>query len=222
MVNKTKDIISKLLDNSAYISPEESSIIEKIIGEYPYFQQAYLLQTQFLKNHNSFYKNSLQKTSARTINRSRIYELIEIRKKNNHNIAPGEDDERKKKSKEQKKTEISTETDEKVKKKSYLEWIKEIKSNNSPANTKIFDAIENFLKERPKIVPKRNEDTKPPAIIEKSIEERQMLMTETLANLYVKQRKYDKAIQAFKILSLKYPKKSSYFANRIKELKKLK
>jgi len=116
--------------------------------------------------------------------------------------------------------EEKTVPDEKSKK-SYLEWLQEFKNiqTKTPPPNKTFDIIDKFLKERPKIVPKKNVSVKPPDIIEKSIVEKQMLMTETLANLYVKQKKYDKAIQAFRILSLKYPKKSSYFANQIKEIK---
>ena len=44
-------------------------------------------------------------------------------------------------------------------------------------------------------------------------------MTETLANLYIEQGKNSLAIKALSILSLKFPEKSRYFANRIKELK---
>ena len=48
------------------------------------------------------------------------------------------------------------------------------------------------------------------------------VMTETLARIYTKQKKYSNAIKAYEILSLKFPEKSSFFANQIKELKKLK
>ena len=48
------------------------------------------------------------------------------------------------------------------------------------------------------------------------------LITETLAKIYVNQEKYNKAIRAYKILSLKYPKKSSFFADRIEKIKNLK
>jgi uncharacterized protein HemY len=44
-------------------------------------------------------------------------------------------------------------------------------------------------------------------------------MTETLAHLYWKQKKYGEAKKAFKILSLKYPEKSSLFADCIKQIK---
>ncbi len=44
--------------------------------------------------------------------------------------------------------------------------------------------------------------------------------TETLAKIYVAQGYYDKAIQAYKILRLKYPEKSNLFADQISQLKK--
>ena len=50
----------------------------------------------------------------------------------------------------------------------------------------------------------------------------ELLVTETLAQLYVEQENYDKAIQTYKILILKFPeKKNSYFASAIKKIKKL-
>jgi len=58
-------------------------------------------------------------------------------------------------------------------------------------------------------------------IAEKSVAETDELITETLAMIYFEQKKYDKALDAFKKLSLKYPEKSVYFANRIEEIEKL-
>ena len=54
-----------------------------------------------------------------------------------------------------------------------------------------------------------------------SIEENEALMTETLANIHIKQKHYHKAITIFEKLSLKYPEKSIYFAARIKEMERL-
>ena len=45
--------------------------------------------------------------------------------------------------------------------------------------------------------------------------------TETLARIYIKQGKYDKAIEIIRRLSLNYPKKSRYFADQIRFLGKL-
>ncbi|OIQ27963.1 MAG: hypothetical protein BM564_11240 [Bacteroidetes bacterium MedPE-SWsnd-G2] len=47
------------------------------------------------------------------------------------------------------------------------------------------------------------------------------LMTETLARIYLEQKNFDKAIQSYKILSLKYPEKSGFFADQIKAVKQL-
>ena len=44
-------------------------------------------------------------------------------------------------------------------------------------------------------------------------------MTETLAELYVKQFKYKEALKAYKVLCLKYPEKISLFADQIKTIK---
>ncbi|MCD8184322.1 MAG: tetratricopeptide repeat protein [Bacteroides sp.] len=45
--------------------------------------------------------------------------------------------------------------------------------------------------------------------------------TETLAKIYVKQHRYDKALEIIKKLSLNYPKKNAYFADQIRFLEKL-
>ena len=46
-------------------------------------------------------------------------------------------------------------------------------------------------------------------------------MTETLAKVYLEQNKYENAIKAYKILSLKYPEKSGFFADQIKRIRTL-
>ena len=48
-----------------------------------------------------------------------------------------------------------------------------------------------------------------------------MFFTETLARIYIKQKKYEKAYQIIKQLSLNYPEKNIYFADQIRFLEKL-
>lgn len=80
-----------------------------------------------------------------------------------------------------------------------------------------FDLIEQFIKNKPKIAASPTDENLDISV--ESTIENESLMTETLARVYLEQKKYDKAIQAFKILSLKYPEKSSFFADRIKAIK---
>ncbi len=84
---------------------------------------------------------------------------------------------------------------------------------------KKFALIDKFIASNPKIVPR--EDS-PKIDISKSAKfDKKELMTETLARVYLEQKKYKKAIQAYKILSLKYPEKSGFFADRIKAVEKI-
>ncbi len=98
--------------------------------------------------------------------------------------------------------------------------IEEKTTSNDPEKQKKLDIIDKFIEANPKIAPVK-ETTKAPANISKSIEEPTHLMTETLAKVYLEQKKYIKAIQAYEILILKYPEKSSFFADRINEIKNL-
>jgi len=96
--------------------------------------------------------------------------------------------------------------------------IKKARPKNEAIKKK-YDRIDKFIATNPKIVP-----TEQSAIIDiskSSTIDQNELMTETLARVYLEQKKYKKAIQAFKILSLKYPEKSSFFADRIKAVEKL-
>ena len=83
---------------------------------------------------------------------------------------------------------------------------------------KKFDLIEKFIELNPKI-PQAKDSASVPANVAKSNEMPSSIMTETLAQIYLEQKKYTKAIQAYDILILKYPEKSSFFADRIKNIK---
>ena len=83
---------------------------------------------------------------------------------------------------------------------------------------KKFDLIEKFIELNPKI-PQAKDSMSVPANVAKSNEMPSSIMTETLAQIYLEQKKYTKAIQAYDILILKYPEKSSFFADRIKNIK---
>ncbi|KGO86020.1 hypothetical protein Q765_13240 [Flavobacterium rivuli WB 3.3-2 = DSM 21788] len=85
---------------------------------------------------------------------------------------------------------------------------------------KKYSLIDKFIEANPKIAPVKK-DSPTPANTGKTTTESPGLMTETLARVYLEQKKYTKAIQAYEILILKYPEKITFFADRILEIKNL-
>lgn len=83
-----------------------------------------------------------------------------------------------------------------------------------------FNLIDRFIELNPKIKPVDKNAINTDVILESSTEN-ESLMTETLAKVYLEQKKYDNAIKAYRILILKYPEKSGFFADRIKAIKNL-
>ena len=79
------------------------------------------------------------------------------------------------------------------------------------------EIINQFIENNPKIEPVSKDKVIPISIPE--TKQDNALMTETLAKVYLEQKKYKNAIQAYRILSLKYPEKSGFFADQIKRIK---
>ncbi|WP_409417333.1 tetratricopeptide repeat protein [Flavobacterium sp. PS2] len=84
------------------------------------------------------------------------------------------------------------------------------------------ELIDKFIETSPKISPVKQTTTVAANIqIDINKDDNTYLMTETLARVYLEQKKYTKAIQAYEILILKYPEKISFFADRISDIKTL-
>lgn len=82
------------------------------------------------------------------------------------------------------------------------------------------DALLNkFIKEEPSISRPQADFYNPVKNAKQSVEESPDLVTETLAKIYVLQKNYTKALQAYEQLSLVYPEKKTFFATQIKKIK---
>ena len=77
--------------------------------------------------------------------------------------------------------------------------------------------IDKFIENNPKISPIKDDVD---FIVKEKSNDISHLMTETLAQLYVEQKLYTKAIQAYKILQEKHPERTEEFEERIEEIKK--
>lgn len=86
-----------------------------------------------------------------------------------------------------------------------------------------FAIIDEFLEKLPHIKPQPVADATPATdISENSVEVHDDFMTETFARILVKQGSYDRAIEIYRKLILKFPEKNTYFASQIEEIEKLK
>ena len=114
---------------------------------------------------------------------------------------------------------------------SFSEWLKlttakpivrEETKNLSNSKKPNSDLINKFIQENPKLKPSKSivKYDKEENLANQITYTSEALMTETLAKVYLQQNNYQKALQAYKILSLKYPEKSGFFADQIRAINK--
>jgi tetratricopeptide (TPR) repeat protein len=268
-----------LINNPNAINEKQTSSLEKIVAEFPYFQSARALRLKGLYNEESFrYNYELKNTAAHTTDRTILFDFIisdtftridknlyeqklaeinEIVVEATELLFKEEKIGSRENSLEQSiltsikeaapveeiKSESSIEEKLNIgkplvfsltEKYSFEEWLQLskinpiVRENSAPIEEKVnpidlekqkkLALIDKFIEANPKIPPIKK-DAETNIKIELSSENSPYLMTETLARVYLEQNKYDKAIQAYEILILKYPEKSSFFANRISDIK---
>ncbi len=116
---------------------------------------------------------------------------------------------------------------------SFSDWLKHIdddsiieaketeKTAEKNQNLSPAELVDKFIKEEPKIARPKAEFFNPVNIAKQSVADDITLVSETLAKIYVLQGNYNKALQAYESLRLKYPEKRLYFAAQIKQIRKL-
>ena len=233
VVNDSKSLFS-LIDNFNPNNQDHLLKLEELSKNYPNFHlvRAYYLKALQKRKVSSFDK-ILSHTSVATYDRDLLYQFIEtdlIARKSSKKKSRSTKDKLTSHDgsqvNEEKNIDANTKSlDISSKTLKFSEWAiflnsdKKLSEKND--NLENFQLLDDFLKIPERIIPDKNykniED-----LSEKSWSPNDELMTETLAKVFVKQKKYRKAIEAYQILGLKYPEKNSLFANQIKEIKKLK
>ena len=196
MVDNSKNLFSKIINDFDPKDENQANDLKKILNSYPYFQSASAYYLKSLRaRENEAYNELLPKTALLTSNRVILRDWLF------------------------KSIEIVISDNSKTEKYSFLDWFDIIDDNEQQVEKK-FDLIDQFIKNSPKIQFSQEKKSEPEIKIGAKIKDE--LITETLAKIYVTQKKFNKAIKAYEILSLKYPKKSSFFADQIIDIKKLK
>ena len=78
----------QLLQQPATITADQTTALENIIQEAPYFQAARAIRLKGLKEHQEFsYNSALKKTAAYTTNRSVLFDFITSKEFNQNKIA---------------------------------------------------------------------------------------------------------------------------------------
>ena len=193
MVENTKNTIISILKNKRELKKTDLKILKSISKKFPYFTPSKVLSLLLAKKYKTIdYSKILESAATNITDRVHLYYIV------NNDII--NDDEKISLIKDIKTKTLKNEM-------SFLDWLSKFEAKPTISERKIvnFDLSMQDLK------------AKNHSFLDIKIKD---YMTETLAELYVKQHKYKEALKAYKVLSLKYPEKISLFADQIKFIKK--
>ncbi|HKI89826.1 MAG TPA: tetratricopeptide repeat protein [Draconibacterium sp.] len=196
-----KEELYRLIENPGLLNVETLHELKELVGQFPFFQTGWMLYLKNLKMVNaSEYETVLKSVAVRIPNRKKLYKWL-----NNEARTP-----------------VFTSF------KNTRESFHSFQLEDDSESTKSNSLIDKFLSSHATIQTRKNteeekfSERQQKEILEKSLTESDEIVTETLAMIYFQQKKYDKALESFRKLSLKYPEKSAYFASRIEEIERLK
>ena len=202
-----------------------------LVGRFPYFDAARLLM---LKNlyilHDIEFGKELRKAALYLKNRRVLFELME-----GYGAPVPEDAMEEDPAIDRTMTLIDAFLDTLPKDKFSLEaegaaavdyvsaYLKEPEESNDVPKLRGQELIDDFLSAgNEKITLQlRNENEVETNAIQEDEAPENSFFTETLANIYIKQGKYEKALEIIKRLCLEYPNKNRYFADQIRFLEKI-
>lgn len=248
-VNLKEMELARLINHPELLNRDTLFELRSMLALHPYFQTARLLMLQNLYLlHDPSFDEELQRAAIYITDRKTIFNMVEAahyqlhqskgEKQTRHNnpnrtvalidsfldnIPPEQPDD------EQQPRRKPTQADATVDYVAYLmqmEATEQQKAEDQPPHMKGQDLIDNFLEQKQgRLVlneqPKGHSEE--PPIIDNPLADNneEEYFTETLARIYIKQGRYQKALDIIGRLSEKYPHKNNYFADQIRFLEKL-
>ena len=244
------DDLYRLMENSALLNEETLPQLKQIVDEFPYFQIARMLYLKNLSVLNDIrFSAELKKMAIYIPDRSRLFTLIEGERFGLTHQSAKEENLAREDAFSLIDAFLSNRKDEDPKadlgllfqpsvSSDYIYW--SLTKEKGSAGEKKEDVrlqhhelIDSFIKNEEQRTPgsglnldmEKTGTTPPENLVELEESSHKPLddsyFTETLAHIYVKQKRYEKALQIIKNLNLKYPEKNVYFADQIRFLEKL-
>lgn len=243
--------LEQLIRHPEQMDKETLYDLRSLLALYPYYQPARLLLLQNLYLlHDPSFDEELRRSAVYITDRKVVFNLVEAAhyklrttqqekktEKNNKKETEGgnrtislieqfldtiPEDKKEEENKERKKKRKPTPADAAI---DYVAYLLDTEGDTDDTQQPVMkgqDLIDNFinnengkieLKDEPEYVPEIEDNDKK--------EGDENYFTETLAQIYIKQGRYSKALEIIKRLNLNYPKKNAYFADQIRFLEKL-
>ncbi|MBP5381459.1 MAG: tetratricopeptide repeat protein [Bacteroidaceae bacterium] len=219
--------------------------LRQLVERYPYYQAARLLLLRSLYDaHDPSFGQELRKAALYVPSRKVLYSLIEADRlkpmpepkvhKANEDVEDRSDrtyslidnflttqvDEEETPKKRKSRPTVDASTD-------YVSYMLQIEADAAPESEPTENeaygsrVIDDFLTQGKITLQEHPDEELQRPQIDNDEGENEEVLTETLARIYIKQGKYDKALEIIQRLSLKYPRKNRYFADQIRYLEKL-
>ncbi len=238
-----KKNLADFLSSNRTVRPAVQNRLRQLVERYPYYHLVRLLYLRCLfLNHDETFDAELRKAALCVPSRRVLYKLIEGERLNpSHSDSSvpktpdtSSSDDRTEaliaqflESLPEPKPTRHTKVDASV---DYIEFLRQNEMESSLLDQQGTTAeqpaagnvIDEFLDNQGRIVlhNRSEEDMLKPLPTEQEDGE-DAVLTEVMARIYIKQQKFDQALEIIQKLSLKYPKKNRYFADQIRFLEKL-
>lgn len=203
-----KKLIVQYLARPDLLGADDVPVLQQALERYPFCHVTRMLYLKALHNAGDLgYDAALARGAAFVSNRKALFELI-------HRIDPSQGE-----GGVPRPVSPNVSGAQDTPPEELTQWMDKQHGRKSPE-----ELIDRFIRTNPRIKPAGGGDPANSQDLSRSdsAPSSAEIMTETLARIYVHQKKYARAVEAYRILMLKNPKKSGFFADRIREIEKLK